>query len=147
MLHCNMNASLSSLQNGLEDILGDLRFARRKGDLGRLALLAYCEVRRWAREAEVQELAKHSSALVSNFPHASRDEFLEAVDALIDELEQARCRIADLDGNNAPVARCFAERGGPLDCAVGPGPRRLSQRTTVEPEAADAAAQATGPSR
>jgi len=90
MLHCNMNASFSSLQNGLEDILGDLRFARRKGDLGRLALLAYCEVRRWAREADAQELAAHSSALVNNFPYASRDELLTAVDALIAELEQAR---------------------------------------------------------
>jgi len=90
MLHCNMNASFSSLQNGLEDLLGDLRFARRKGDLGRLALLAYCEVRRWAREANAQELATHSSALVNNFPYASREELLTAVDALIAELEQAR---------------------------------------------------------
>ena len=98
MLHCNMNASLSSLQNGLEDILGDLRFARRKGDLGRLALLAYCEVRRWARAAEVHELAQHSSALVSNFPHASRDEFLAAVDELIAELEHARCSVASPPG-------------------------------------------------
>ena len=94
MLHCNMNASSLSLQNGLEDILGDLRFARRKGDLGRLALVAYCEVRRWARQAEAQELARHSSALFSNFPHASRDDFLAAVDELIAELEQARCSIA-----------------------------------------------------
>ncbi|CDS52980.1 hypothetical protein [Polaromonas sp. CG9_12] len=59
--------------------------------MGRLALLAYCEVRRWARQAEAQELARHSSALVNNFPHASRDDFLAAVDALIAELEQARC--------------------------------------------------------
>jgi len=110
MLHCNMNASLLSLQNGLEDILGDLRFARRKGDLGRLALLAYCEVRRWARDAEVQELARHSSALVSNFPHASRDEFLAAVDALIDELERARHCIAGREGANAPGDRCLAGR-------------------------------------
>ena len=101
MLHCNMNASPLSLQNGLEDILGDLRFARKKADLGRLALLAYCEVRRWAREAEAQELARHSAALVNNFPHASRDEFLAAVDALIDELEQTRGRIASLHGANA----------------------------------------------
>jgi hypothetical protein len=88
MLHCNMTTSLVSLRNGLEDILGDLRFARRSGDLGRLALLAYCEVRRWAREADVQVLARHSSALVNNFPYASRDEFLEAMDELVSELEQ-----------------------------------------------------------
>lgn len=89
-----MNVSSLSLQNGLEDILGDLRFARRKGDLGRLALLAYCEVRRWARQAEAQELAQHSSALVSNFPHASRDDFLAGVDELIAELEEVRCIVA-----------------------------------------------------
>ncbi|MDB5937685.1 MAG: hypothetical protein JWP77_49 [Polaromonas sp.] len=102
MLHCNMNASLLSLQNGLEDILGDLRFARRKGDLGRLALLAYCEVRRWAREAEANELASRSSALVSNFPHASREDFLAAVDQLIAELEQARSRIASAPNSQFP---------------------------------------------
>lgn len=104
MLQCNMNASFLSLQNGLEDILGDLRFARRKGDLGRLALLAYCEVRRWARDAEAQGLARRSSALVNNFPHASRDEFLAAVDELIAELEHARCSVA-----NTPNGRFSTE--------------------------------------
>ena len=99
MLHCNMNASSLSLQNGLEDLLGDLRFARKKGDLGRRALLTYCEVRRWARQAEAKELARHSSALVSNFPHASRDDFLAAVDELIAELEQARCSAASAPDN------------------------------------------------
>ena len=94
MLHCNMNASSLSLQTGLEDILGDLRFARRKGDLGRLALLTYCEVRRWARQAEAKELARHSSALVNNFPHASRDDFLAAVDELIAELELVHGSVA-----------------------------------------------------
>ena len=94
MLHCNMNTSLASLRNGLEDILGDLRFARRSGDLGRLALLAYCEVRRWAREADVQVLARHSSALVNNFPYDSRDKFLVAMDELIDELEHVHSTIA-----------------------------------------------------
>jgi hypothetical protein len=49
------------LQLGLEDLLGDLRYARRRGDLGRLALLLYCDVRRWARLAGEEELAEHSS--------------------------------------------------------------------------------------
>ncbi|MDQ3059926.1 MAG: hypothetical protein M3R45_10445 [Pseudomonadota bacterium] len=89
-----MTTSLASLRNGLEDILGDLRCARRSGDLGRLALLAYCEVRRWAREADAQVLTRHSSALVSNFPYASRDKFLEAMDELIDELEHVHSTIA-----------------------------------------------------
>lgn len=98
MLHCNMSASGLSLQLGLENLLGDLRFARKAGDLGRLALLAYCEVRRWARMAGEQELAKHSSELINNIPFASRDEFMAEVDALIVELEQAHLRVAGSHG-------------------------------------------------
>jgi hypothetical protein len=92
MLRCNMNASPPPLQLGLEDLLGDLRHARKSGDLGRLALLAYCEVRRWARLAGEQQLAEHSSKLMTQSPLASRDEFLTHVDGLIFELEQARSR-------------------------------------------------------
>jgi len=94
MLHCNMNTSAVSLQNGLEDILGDLQFARRRGDLGRLALLAYCEVRRWAREAHAEELAMRSGALMKNFPYSSRDEFLDAVDDLIVQVEHTHRSLA-----------------------------------------------------
>ena len=93
MLHCNMNTSPLPRQPELEDLLGDLRHARRSGDLGRLALLAYCEVRRWARLAGENRLAEHSSDLVIHSPHASREEFLTQVDELIDELEQAHCRL------------------------------------------------------
>jgi hypothetical protein len=95
MLQCNMTTSLASLQYGLEDILGDFRVARSRGDLGRLALLNYCEVRRWAREAQAQELAKRSLALMANFPYANRDDFLEAVDELIAELEHAHGCVCD----------------------------------------------------
>ncbi|MDB5930661.1 MAG: hypothetical protein JWR60_2368 [Polaromonas sp.] len=99
MLHRNMTTSLISLQHGLEDILGDFRFARRSGDLGRLVLLTYCEVRRWARDAKVQKLAERSSALMENFPYPSRNEFLAAVDELVVELEQVHCSIsASLSG-------------------------------------------------
>ena len=84
-----MSVSTLNLQLGLEDLLGDLRHARRRGDLGRLALLAYCEVRRWARMAGDQRLADRSSALITQNPHASRDEFLAQVDDLIVELEKA----------------------------------------------------------
>lgn len=94
MLHCNMNASDTSLQLGLEDLLGELQFARRSGDLGRLALLAYCEVRHWAREAGEQELARHSSEIINSIPHANREEFLAAIDGLIVELKQAHFRVA-----------------------------------------------------
>lgn len=78
------------LQLGLEDLLGDLRHARRTGDLGRLALLSYCEVRRWARMAGDDGLAEHSSQLITHGPHASREQFLAHVDTLIDELERLR---------------------------------------------------------
>jgi hypothetical protein len=86
MLHRNMTAA-SSLQLGLEDLLADLRHARRSGDLGRLALLAYCEVRRWAREAGNALLAEHASELITGSPPVSREAFLAYIDKLILELE------------------------------------------------------------
>ena len=79
---------------GLDDLLGDLWYARRRGDLGRLALLSYCEVRRWARQAGEPRVAAHSSELITHGPHASRDEFLAQVDDLIGELEEVRWREA-----------------------------------------------------
>jgi hypothetical protein len=78
---------------GLDDVLGDLQHARRRGDLGRLALLAYCEVRRWARQAGESELAASSLALITDSPPPSRSEFLHRVDRLIVELEAARERL------------------------------------------------------
>lgn len=85
-----MSASPLHLQLGLDDLLGDLRHARRTGDLGRLALLSYCEVRRWARMAGDVGLAEHSAELITHGPHASREEFLAHVDDLIGELERVR---------------------------------------------------------
>jgi hypothetical protein len=86
MLHCTMTSQLK-LQLGLEDLLADLRHARRHNDLGRLALIAYCEVRRWARDAGKEALAEHASELVTASPHSSREAFLEHIDDLIRELE------------------------------------------------------------
>jgi hypothetical protein len=97
MLHCNMTTSNPSLQTGLEDLLGDLKFARRSDDLGRLALLAYCEVRRWARVAGEPALAQHSMDLFNQHPHTNRETFITEVDALIAELTQAGQRVS---GNN-----------------------------------------------
>lgn len=77
----------SSLQLGLEDLLADLRHARRSGDLGRLVLLAYCEVRRWARDAGNSLLAEHASELITCSPPVSREAFLGHIDKLIHELE------------------------------------------------------------
>src|SRR6476646_6890166 len=69
MLHRNMKHLTPNQKLGLEDLLGDLWHARRRGDLGRLALLSYYEVRRWARMAGEPELAEHSSVLVTKCPH------------------------------------------------------------------------------
>ena len=85
-----MSVLSQHLQLGLEDLLGDLRYARRRADLGRLALLSYCEVRRWARMAGDKDLAAHSSEMITRAPHCSREEFLAQVDDLIDELAKAQ---------------------------------------------------------
>jgi hypothetical protein len=93
MLRRSMSALAPSLRLHLDDVLGDLRHARRSGDLGRLALLAYCEVRRWARAAGEEEIAAHSSQLVMGGTCGSRAEFLLQMDGLIGELEGARERM------------------------------------------------------
>jgi len=88
MVHCTMKSLSRNLRLGLEDLLGDLWHARRTGDLGRLALLSYFEVRRWARLAGEHGLAQRSSILVTGFPYAGRESFLGQVDSLIAHLEQ-----------------------------------------------------------
>ncbi len=102
MLHCNMTSALS-LQLGLHDLLADLQHARRCDDLGRLALIAYCEVRRWARDAGDLILAEHASELITSSPHASREVFLGHIDDLIHELEDARST-APLCSDSPPSA-------------------------------------------
>jgi hypothetical protein len=98
-----MSALSIDMQVGLDDLLGDLWHARRRGDLGRLALLSWCEVRRWARLAGETHVAAHSFELVTHCPHSSRDEFLAQVDELIVELEQLRERdmVPEAVGSNA----------------------------------------------
>ncbi|MFC7435685.1 hypothetical protein ACFQNJ_14305 [Hydrogenophaga bisanensis] len=71
----------------LEDLLADLHHARRRGDLGRLAFLAYCDVRRWAREAGRPVLAEQATRLITDSPHHSREDFLSQIDQLIHSLE------------------------------------------------------------
>lgn len=71
----------------LDDLLADLHHARRRGDLGRLAFVAYCDVRRWAREAGRPVLAEMASRLVTDSPHHSREAFLTQIDQLIGSLE------------------------------------------------------------
>jgi len=87
MLHCNMHQELR-LQLGLEDLLADLHHARQIGDLGRLAFVAYCEVRRWAREAGEPALAEHASELMTGQIPANKTTFLEQIDSLVLELDE-----------------------------------------------------------
>ena len=94
MLHRNITA-VTTLRGGLDDLVADLRHARKQGDLSRLALVAYCEVRRWARLAGETELAEQASAMITEAPHANRQEFLARIDALIDGLEAAQTRFPD----------------------------------------------------
>lgn len=77
-------------QWGLEDLLADLNHARKRGDLGRLAFVSYCDVRRWAREAGREVLAEQATRLITETPHQSRDDFLMQVDQLIESLEAVR---------------------------------------------------------
>ncbi|HET9646140.1 MAG TPA: hypothetical protein VFP68_22930 [Burkholderiaceae bacterium] len=98
--------SSESLRFGLEDLLADLEHARRSGDLGRLALLSYCELRRWARVAARQELADHANRLFLKAPYANRESFLRAVDQLIEEAKEVlhddlRMRLAP--NNTSPL--------------------------------------------
>lgn len=82
------------LRLALEDVLADLRHARRSEDIGRLAFLSYCDVRRWARVARQELLATHAQQLVLDCPFANREEFIAAVDRLIAEVEQTHACFA-----------------------------------------------------
>ncbi len=97
MLQCSM-ADATSMRLSLEDVLGDLWDARRREDLGRLALLVHCDLRRWARAAKQELLAKHAQDLVLTCPCATRQEFIRRVDWLIDEAEKAHSSL-----HRAPV--------------------------------------------
>ena len=85
-----MVALTPKLRLGLDDLLADLWYARRTGDLGRLALVSYYEVRRWAKLVGEPTLVEHSSVLLMGQPHVDRDSFLKDADRLIGELESLR---------------------------------------------------------
>lgn len=87
MLQCNMTSAIG-IQLGLEDLLADLHHARRKGELGRLALLASCEARSWARQAGKIDISDNASRMFIQQPCVSKDEFLGKVDELITILER-----------------------------------------------------------
>lgn len=84
----NMTELPDGLRVGLENLAGEMAHARKTEDLGRLALLSYCEVRRWARLAGEQRLADLSWALVTDHPAGDRKAFLNQVDDVVTELER-----------------------------------------------------------
>jgi len=90
--HPDTHALSRSLQTALEDLLGDMTHARRRGDLGRLALLAYWDVRRWGAVAGDRAVVERCAALATGSPHPSREAFLALVDELIAALEDAQLR-------------------------------------------------------
>ena len=92
MLHRNMTAFAVPIrvQNDLDDLLGSLYHARREEDLGRLALVTYWEVRRWARETRHEHLAEVAGRAIIDPPLRSRGEFLSVIDEVIAELEGLR---------------------------------------------------------
>lgn len=106
MLHCNMHLP-SSLLLGLDDLLAEMHHARRRGDLGRLALIAYCDVRRWARQAAEFDIAKQSMAMFTDEPHASREAFLDKVDTLLHDLEQVQSRMQSALPPPAPPRQAY----------------------------------------
>ncbi len=87
----------------LDDLLADLYHARKNGDLGRMAFVAYCDVRRWAREEGRNVLAEQAAGLITQSPHQSRDNFLEQIDALIGQLEALQRAKAAPPAENKPM--------------------------------------------
>jgi hypothetical protein len=86
MLQCSMNKSIA-IQLILQDLLADLNYARKHDQLGRLALLAYCELKSWARQAGKPEIADLAMRMFSENPCPTKDEFLQRIDRLIASLQ------------------------------------------------------------
>lgn len=95
----------ASLRLSLDDLIADLVHARHQRDLGRLALLCYCELRNWARMAGEDDLAHHCGALFTHRVPPSRESFLRQVDAVVAELGAISQRCG------CPVPRHPAARG------------------------------------
>ena len=85
-LRGNMNQS-QNIHLLLEDLLADLHYARKHDQLGRLALLAFCDVKRWARLAGKHEVADTALQMFSAIPCISKVDFLQSIDKLIAMLE------------------------------------------------------------
>jgi hypothetical protein len=81
-----MTNSIDS-QLALEDLLADLNFARKYDQIGRLALLAYCEAKGWARWSGKRDVADKALEMFSQSPYNTKQEFLEDINNLIATLE------------------------------------------------------------
>jgi hypothetical protein len=117
-----MNVNLN-LDMHLEDVLGELHHARRMDDLGRLVLVTYWDVRRWARSVRREALASRAGELICAQPLPSRAACLEIVDDVIRELERIQAEAAhglqDLhDGSGAGFEAARRMREEP--CALLP---------------------------
>ena len=120
MLHRTMNANLDpALHLHLEDVLGDLHYARRMDDLGRLVHVTYWDVRRWARLVHREALASRAADLIRSDPQPSRAACLQIVDDVIRELERIQAEFAERarglpdEGDPRAAVRLYASR-----CAV-----------------------------
>lgn len=76
-----------NIQLALEDLLADLHFARKNEQLGKLALLAYCDVKRWARQAGKDDVADMALSMFADRPCQSKEEFLRGIDQLLGSLQ------------------------------------------------------------
>jgi hypothetical protein len=86
MLHRNMTKELG-LAFALEDLLADLRFCRRNEQVGRLAFLAFCDVKAWARSAGNADVAHTVHQMFLETPYRNKNGFLAEIDNLISTLE------------------------------------------------------------
>jgi hypothetical protein len=111
MLQCNMTNFLD-IQLALEDLLADLHFARRHDELGRLALLAYCEVKGWARRAGKPDVADKALQMFSENPCLSKEAFLAGIDNLIATLELHEKEYQRIQGQYAQNAAALRPEMG-----------------------------------
>ena len=105
MLQCSMNKSIA-IQLILEDLLADLKYARKHDQLGRLALLAYCDLKGWARQAGKPEIAALAMSMFSQNPCLSKDEFLQNIDQLIAtlQLHEGEFQRSNVQSGKSPAA-------------------------------------------
>ena len=122
MLHCTMIAKLTpALHQHLEDVLGELQYARRTDNLSRLVHVTYWDVRRWARSAQCEALASRAADLIRSEPQPSRAACLAIVDDVIHALERIQAEhVGDGDDPHPGPGR--------YDAASAPTPEGTGRR-------------------